>query len=135
MSLPASTSDPREELNSLRAAVGEASRARRKLESHSAAQAEAVTRLQAANDALSAKTLNLADEAERSSTGAKRRLQEEIESLKQQVIDSQEEADEVRTRGQAQRIQLLDELNSLQAEVADLRKQLRAAQRGGTPGR
>jgi len=37
-------------------------------------------------------------------------LQEEIEELKRRVEEAQEEADEQRTRGQAQRIQLLDEV-------------------------
>lgn len=71
----------------------------------------------------------------------------EVEELKKKLQECQEDADEERNKSTAQRIQLLDEvswtpfdvsecrvltysntyqLNSLQAEVADLRKQLRA---------
>lgn len=71
----------------------------------------------------------------------------EVEELKKKLQECQEDADEERSKSTGQRIQLLDEvswtpsdvsecrvltysntyqLNSLQAEVADLRKQLRA---------
>lgn len=71
----------------------------------------------------------------------------EVEELKKKLQECQEDADEERNKSTGQRIQLLDEvswtpsdvyecrlltysntyqLNSLQAEVADLRKQLRA---------
>ncbi|CAD6568071.1 MAG: hypothetical protein TREMPRED_004251 [Tremellales sp. Tagirdzhanova-0007] len=123
-----------EELNSLRAALDDAAFSKRNFEVQATTQAETCERLSAANDALSTRALTLADEAEREKRSLQKRLQDEIEELKKKVENAQEDADEQRTRGQAQRIQLLDELNSLQAEVGDLRKQLRSAQRG-TPGK
>jgi len=41
-----------------------------------------------------------------------KRLQDEIEEFKRRVEEAQEDVDEQRTRGQAQRIQLLDEVSS-----------------------
>jgi hypothetical protein len=108
-------------------------------------QRETVNRLAQANDTLSAKALSLAEDAEEEKRTLSRKLGEEVDGLKKMLSEVQEEADELRMRGQSQRIQLLDEvsfrqvkpgreltrakLNSLQAEVGDLRKQLRVAQR------
>jgi len=71
---------------------------------------------------------------------------DEVGDLQKRLREMEDEADDQRARGQAQRIQLLDEvcplgpgdwsrsdtdamiqLNSLQAEVGELRKQLRVA--------
>ena len=40
-------------------------------------------------------------------------MAEEIEKLKKELEDAQEEVDEARTRGSAQRIQLLDEVSEM----------------------
>lgn len=77
------------------------------------------------------------------------KLEVELKEAKQRANKAQEDADEEMARGQTQRIQLLDEvsthtgdiftqvkcgadeqLNSLQAEVGELRKQLRTAKGG-----
>lgn len=130
-----------DELNDLRTALDAASIAKKQAESQAAASAASCDRLSEVNASLSARTLSLADEFEQEKKVLRDRLQDEIESLKARLRDSEEEADEARMAGQSQRIQLLDEvgsfytclgvadrqLNSLQAEVADLRKQLRAA--------
>ena len=103
-------SEIREELNSLRAALDDAAFSKRNFEVQATTQAETCERLSAANDALSTRALTLADEAEREKRSLQKRLQDEIEELKKKVENAQEDADEQRTRGQAQRIQLLDEV-------------------------
>jgi hypothetical protein len=54
----------------------------------------------------------MADEAEREQRSLREKLGEEVEVVKKQLAGVQEEADELRMRGQTQRIQLLDEVNS-----------------------
>ncbi|ORY24377.1 Up-regulated during septation-domain-containing protein [Naematelia encephala] len=120
-----------EELNSLRTQLDTQASAKRALESQLAEAKHAVNRLTEANADHSTRALTLADEAETEMVALKKRLENEIENLQSRVAEAEEEAEEARTRGQSQRIQLLDEMNSLQMEVGDLRKQLRAAQRGG----
>ncbi|WWD16501.1 hypothetical protein CI109_100927 [Kwoniella shandongensis] len=111
-----------EELNSLQSALDNATATKRTLESQLLAQQETCNRLSEANDALSARALELAQVAE----DEKRALQNKVEEMKGTLKGCEDDADEERAKSQAQRIQLLDELNSLQAEVGDLRKQLRA---------
>ncbi|GFZ42574.1 hypothetical protein JCM24511_00290 [Saitozyma sp. JCM 24511] len=123
-----------EELNSLRSALDAASISKRNLELRAAQQSDTVDRLQKANDTLSARALEIADEAAREKDVLAKKYSVEMDGLRKQVKEVEEGADEERSRGQAQRIQLLDELNSLQAEVGELRKQLRQV-RGGTPGK
>lgn len=102
----------REELNSVRAALDAAAIAKRTLEAQAASQAETCARLSKANEALSTRALTLADEAEQEKRVLQKRLQDEIEEFKRRVEEAQEDVDEQRTRGQAQRIQLLDEVSS-----------------------
>ncbi|KAK4687380.1 hypothetical protein P7C73_g2748, partial [Tremellales sp. Uapishka_1] len=116
-----------DELNELRGALDRANVAKRQLEQSTRAQAETCDRLSEANDSLSARALTLAEDAEEEKRTLQRKLEGEIEALKKKLRDAEEDVDEAHSKGQAQRIQLLDELNSLQAEVADLRRQLRAA--------
>jgi hypothetical protein len=54
--------------------------------------------------------LEIADEAEKEKGGVVRRMQGEIEGLRKALRQVEEGADEERSRGQAQRIQLLDEV-------------------------
>lgn len=118
-----------DELNDLRTALDAASIAKKQSEAQAAASAASCDRLAEVNDSLSARTLSLAEEAEQEKKVLRDRLQDEIDGLKTRLREAEEDADEAKMAGQSQRIQLLDELNSLQAEVADLRKQLRAAQK------
>ncbi|ORX36527.1 Up-regulated during septation-domain-containing protein [Kockovaella imperatae] len=113
------------ELNSLRSALDSASTSKRQLETQLSTHTESINRLETANRSLSSKTLSLAEDAEKEKKILQKKMQDEIDRLKREVEEAQEEVDEARTRGSAQRIQLLDELNSLQAENADLRKQIR----------
>lgn len=136
------------QLSEAREAVLETRRANQQLEKQLAAHQEHVERLGEANDILSQRALTLADEMEQEKRVAHARLEREIESLRKQLKASDERVDDERARyvasgsdsmhksltvnhhysEQTQRIQLLDELNSLQSEVTRLRAQLRSAQ-------
>ena len=100
----------RNELNSLRTALDAASASKRQLESQLSKHNESIGRLEHANNTLSSHTLSLADDMEKEKRDLQKRLQDEIQSLKKELEDAQEEVDEARTRGSAQRIQLLDEV-------------------------
>jgi hypothetical protein len=88
-----------------------ATAAKRTLEAALSQSRETVTRLNTTNESLSARALSLADDAERERGVMKKRLEGEIESLKKELGEAREEADEQRGRGQSQRIQLLDEVS------------------------
>lgn len=98
-----------EELNSLRTALDAASIAKRQAEQSAQQAAQTTDRLSEANNVLSAKALTLAEEAEEEKRALQRRLQDEIAASKKKVAECEEEVEEQRTRGQGQRIQLLDE--------------------------
>ncbi|WVF65789.1 hypothetical protein IAT40_000523 [Kwoniella sp. CBS 6097] len=115
-----------DEMNSLQSSLDAANATKRTLESQLAEQKDNLTRLQEANDTLSARALDLAQVAEEERAALSSKLGSEVEELKKKLKGLEEDADEERAKSQGQRIQLLDELNSLQAEVGDLRKQLRA---------
>jgi len=95
----------------LRSSLDAANASKRQLEISALQAKETCDRLTAANDVLSAKALTLADEAEQERRSLAKKWQEEIDSLKQKLDDAQEEVDEAKHRGQAQRIQLLDEVS------------------------
>jgi hypothetical protein len=102
-----------EELNSLRSALDAASISKRNLELRAAQQSDTVDRLQKANDTLSARALEIADEAAREKDVLAKKYSVEMDGLRKQVKEVEEGADEERSRGQAQRIQLLDEVSGL----------------------
>ena len=54
----------------------------------------------------------MAGDAEQEKKALQRKIQDEMDDLKRRLEDAQEEVDEGRTRGQAQRIQLLDEVSA-----------------------
>ena len=101
----------REELNTLRAGLDTATAAKRQLELTARQANETCDRLAAANDVLSAKALSLAEDAESERRSLTKKWSEEVETLKKRLEEAQEEADEGKFRGQAQRIQLLDEVS------------------------
>ncbi|WVQ79104.1 hypothetical protein IAT38_001198 [Cryptococcus sp. DSM 104549] len=115
-----------EELNSLQAALDNATQTKRSLEAQLASQRETCDRLSEANEQLSTRALELAQVGEDEKRALGSKLGAELEDAKKRLRECEEDADEERAKSTAQRIQLLDELNSLQAEVGDLRKQLRA---------
>lgn len=103
----------REELNTLRSGLDTATAAKRQLELTARQANETCERLAAANDVLSSKALSLAEDAEHERWNLTKKWTEEVDALKKRLEEAQEEADEGKTRGQAQRIQLLDEVRHL----------------------
>lgn len=99
------------ELSSLQRDLDQALSQNRKLGDEIASRSEAITRLNEVNDQLSARTLAMAEDAE----GDKRALSSR----------HAEELDNERAKFLEQRIQMMDEMNSLQAEVGELRAKLR----------
>lgn len=101
-----------EELNSLRSALDAASIAKKQAEQAARNSSLTCDRLSEANDTLSAKALTMAEEAEQEKRVLQRRLQDEIDALKKRLEECEEEVEEQKTRGQGQRIQLLDEVGA-----------------------
>jgi hypothetical protein len=101
----------REELNTLRSALDAAQIAKRQAESRLKSSSETVTWLETANADLSTRALSLADDAETQRAALAKKMQAEILDVRRQMEDVQSGADEERTRGQTQRIQLLDEVS------------------------
>lgn len=102
---------------------------KRELESRIAKHDEEVERLAETNNTLMEKNLSLAEEAAQAPERVRQQLEVQIQDLKKQLALAEAELDEIRTNGQTQRIQLLDELNSMQKENGSLRAQLRAAKK------
>ncbi|KIJ69803.1 hypothetical protein HYDPIDRAFT_104420 [Hydnomerulius pinastri MD-312] len=117
------------EIQDLQAAVDRAMAEKRDVEMHAADQAETCRQLTEANNALSAKTLTLAQEAASAPEMVRKQLEGQLTECKEALRQAQEEVDAMRSSEQTQRIALLDELNSMQTENANLRAQLRAAKK------
>ncbi|WWC60307.1 uncharacterized protein I303_102877 [Kwoniella dejecticola CBS 10117] len=115
-----------DELNNLQSTLDNVSASKRNLETQLKDTNGKLARLEEANDVLSTKALDMAQIAEDERSALSNKLNSELEDVKKKLQMTEQDADEERAKSQGQRIQLLDELNSLQAEVGDLRKQLRA---------
>ncbi|KIK94844.1 hypothetical protein PAXRUDRAFT_827582 [Paxillus rubicundulus Ve08.2h10] len=113
------------EIQDLQAGVERAMGQKREMEMHAADQAETCRQLTEANNALSAKTLSLAQEAASAPEIVRKQLERQLKECKEALREAQEEVNAMRTSEQTQRIALLDELNSTQTENANLRAQLR----------
>lgn len=103
----------------------------RRLADDLAAKSAAVSRLNEVNDALSARTLTMANEAAGDKAAVQARLQAELDAMRAKMAKTVEESEEERLRCQDQRVALLDEMNSLQEEVSMLRQKLRSANASG----
>ncbi|KAG1735686.1 Up-regulated during septation-domain-containing protein [Suillus paluster] len=114
-----------DEIRELQDAIERAVGERREMEERAADQAETCRQLEEANDALSAKTLTLAEEAAEAPERIRRQLAECADALR----EAKEEIDAMRSSEQTQRIALLDELNTVQTENGNLRAQLRATKK------
>ncbi|KAH7923672.1 hypothetical protein BV22DRAFT_1120710 [Leucogyrophana mollusca] len=119
----------RNEIEQLQDAVERAVAERREMEMHAADQAETCRQLTEANNALSAKTLTLAEEAASAPEMVRKQLEGQLSECKEALRLAQEEVDAMRSSEQTQRIALLDELNSMQTENGNLRAQLRAVKK------
>lgn len=104
---------------------------KREVEMQAAEQAETCRQLSEANNALSAKTLTLAEEAATAPTAVRSQLEKQLADCKVELGRAKEDLDAMRSAEQSQNIALLDELNHMQGENENLRLQLRALQAGG----
>lgn len=95
------------------------------LERNAVEQANTCERLSEANEKLSGQTLALAQAAEQEKRILQNRYDQEITGLYQELKKVQEEMEERGGREQEQRLQLLDEMNTIQSHNANLRAQLR----------
>ena len=81
--------------------------------------------LSEANNALSARTLTLA-EASSTAEAVRNQLETKLAETRAALEAARNEMDEMRMTEQTQRIMLMDELNTTQSENASLKAQLRA---------
>ncbi|KAJ6515405.1 Up-regulated during septation-domain-containing protein [Mycena sanguinolenta] len=126
MELAARVSTLQEETGQLRAQVERAQAEKREVEAGAAEQAATVAQLQEANNALSAKTLALAEEAARAPEAIRKPLEAQLAEARAALDTAQAEIERMNMSEQGQRMALLDELNTLQEENGKLRDQLRA---------
>ncbi|KAH7887374.1 Up-regulated during septation-domain-containing protein [Phlebopus sp. FC_14] len=117
------------EVLDLQTAVDRLIAEKRELEMHAADQAETCKQLTEVNNTLSAKTLTLAEEAASAPEKVRRQLEGQLAECKEALRKAQEEVDAMHASEQTQRIALLDELNSIQTDNANLRAQLRAVKK------
>lgn len=113
------------EIQDLQTVVDRALAEKRDIEMHVAEQAETCRQLTEVNNALSAKTLALAQEAASAPEMVRKQLEGQLDECQKALREAHEEVEAMRTSEQTQRIALLDELNSMQTENANLRTQLR----------
>lgn len=92
-------------------------------------QAEQIRQLTDANKLLSAQTLALAEDAAQAPEMVRKHMEAQLADYKKRLEGAEEELLAMRSSEQSQRIALLDELNSMQTENANLRAQLRAVKR------
>ncbi|TFK55653.1 hypothetical protein OE88DRAFT_1722704 [Heliocybe sulcata] len=115
-----------QEVEQLQETVERITAQKAEVEMHAAEQAETCRQLTQANNALSAQTLTLADEAASASEGVRRQMEAQMAELKASLQKAEDQLEAVQISEQSQRAALLDELNSMQTENGNLRAQLRA---------
>ncbi|KAG5652093.1 hypothetical protein H0H81_006313 [Sphagnurus paluster] len=115
-----------EEMQELQNALERIESEKRDVEMLAAEQAETCRQLTEANNTLSARTLTLAEEAASAPEMVRKQLEGQLTETRAALEVAQDEVQAMRTSEQTQRIALLDELNSMQTENAQLRAQLRA---------
>jgi len=101
---------------------------KRLLESKAAEQAETCAQLNEANNTLSARALTLAEEAKAPEV-ARKQFESQLNECRKALEVAKGEVDEIRSSEQSQKAVLLDELNEMQTENANLRTQLRAVKK------
>lgn len=119
------------EIAELHEAIEKATAEKRDVESQAAEQAETCRQLTEANNALSAKTLSLAQEAASAPEAIRSQLEKQLSDCKAELQKAQDDIHAMRTAEASQNIALLDELNHLQSDNENLRAQLRATQTKG----
>jgi chromosome segregation ATPase len=118
-----------DELQQLQRAVDRITAEKRQVEAQAAEQAETCRQLSEANNTLSARTLTLAEEAASAPEMVRKQLDAQLSECKASLRRAQDELDTMRQAEGSQRVALLDELNTMQTENANLRAQLRAVKK------
>jgi hypothetical protein len=98
---------------------------KRDLEMQAAEQAETCRQLTDANNALSAKTLGLAEEAASATDAVRKQMEAQLKEYKTALQKAHAEIEAMQNSEQTQRVALLEELNTMQTENSNLRDQLR----------
>lgn len=98
---------------------------KRDLEMQAAEQAEECRQLTDANNALSAKTLALAEEGAFATDAIRRQMEGQLNECRAALQNAREEIEAMHNSEQTQRVALLEELNTMQNENSNLRAQLR----------
>ncbi|KAJ7068733.1 Up-regulated during septation-domain-containing protein [Mycena amicta] len=122
MDLATRVSALQDEVSNLKTSIERVRNEKINLETAAAAQAATCAQLTEANNALSAKTLALAEEA----ASAPEALRKQLEEAKAALATAQEDVEAMRSAEQGQSMALLEELNSLQEENSKLRDQMRS---------
>ncbi|KAF7332435.1 hypothetical protein MKEN_00125400 [Mycena kentingensis (nom. inval.)] len=122
MDLATRLSTLQDEVSDLQTTVERVRKEKVDLEAQAADQATTCAQLTEANNALSAKTLALAEEA----ASAPEALRKQLEETKAALATAQEDIEAMRTAEQGQSMALLEELNSLQEENSKMRDAMRA---------
>ncbi|CAK5262898.1 unnamed protein product, partial [Mycena citricolor] len=99
---------------------------KRDVEASAADQAATCIQLTEANNALSAKTLALAEEAAAAPEAVRRQLEGQLTEVRAALEAARTEVDAVRNAGSGQQMALMEELNNLQMENDKLRDQVRS---------
>jgi len=118
-----------EEIDRLQDAIERMTADKHELEGLAAEQADQVQQLTEANNVLSAKTLQLADDAAQAPEMVRRQMEGQLSDLKKKLEVAEGELLAMKTSEQSQRLILLDELNTMQTENSNLMAQLRAVKR------
>ena len=118
------------EIVELRDAIDKVITEKRVLESQAAEQAETCRQLTEANNALSARTLSLAQEAAAAPEVVRSQLEKQLAECRSELEKAQEDIHAMRSAEASQNLALMDELNHMQGENDALRAQLRAIQAG-----
>ncbi|KAI0940024.1 hypothetical protein AcV5_001243 [Taiwanofungus camphoratus] len=95
------------------------------VETQAADQAETCRQLTDANNTLSARALTLASDAASASDSVRKQMETQLAECNASLARAKEEIENMRTSQQTQQMALMEELNSMQTENANLRAQLR----------
>ncbi|KZT71513.1 hypothetical protein DAEQUDRAFT_665939 [Daedalea quercina L-15889] len=114
-----------EEVQQLQEIIEQITAEKVEIENQAAEQAETCRQLTDANNTLSARMLALAEDAASAGGSAKQQLEAQLAECNAALARAKDEIESIRGSQQMQQMALLEELNSVQTENANLREQLR----------
>ncbi|KAH8094933.1 Up-regulated during septation-domain-containing protein [Cristinia sonorae] len=115
-----------DEVHHLQEALDRVMAEKLEIETHAAEQAETCAQLTEANNTLSARALNLAQEAASSTDHVRKQLERQLADANSALSAAKAEVESVRQSQQMTQMAMMEELNSIQTENDNLRNQLRA---------